>query len=160
MNSSDIDTYILKENEKVDKIKYPNHCGKRVLRKCKRCGCIFETLSIKVRKKGEFFCSRDCHLLYRKENSMSKKERLERGRIYQKKCKYGLTESEYKNMFASQNNKCAICGIDIKDNGVVDHSHITNKVRGILCNKCNVLLGMARDNVDILKKAIDYLQNK
>lgn len=63
-------------------------------------------------------------------------------------------------MFASQNNKCAICGIDIKDNGVVDHSHITNKVRGILCNKCNVLLGMARDNVDILKKAIDYLQNK
>jgi hypothetical protein len=40
----------------------------------------------------------------------------------------------------------------------VDHSHKTNKVRDLLCTKCNTLLGAVDDNVEILEKAIKYLQ--
>ena len=61
-----------------------------------------------------------------------------------------------------QNIKCAICGTEFneKNKGFVDHSHITNEVRGLLCSKCNSLLGMANDDIEILKKAIEYLKDK
>ena len=39
----------------------------------------------------------------------------------------------------------------------IDHNHVTGKVRGILCKSCNLLIGNAKDNVDILKSAIVYL---
>lgn len=61
-------------------------------------------------------------------------------------------------LLARQNNKCAICGlvdVDIALN--VDHCHKRNKVRGFLCRKCNVGLGLFKDDVDLLKRAILYL---
>ena len=39
----------------------------------------------------------------------------------------------------------------------VDHCHVTNKVSGLLCSKCNTFIGLAKDDVLILKSAIDYL---
>ena len=41
----------------------------------------------------------------------------------------------------------------------VDHNHTTGKVRGLLCSNCNTLLGKAKDNVNILQAAIDYLND-
>lgn len=40
---------------------------------------------------------------------------------------------------------------------VVDHDHETGKVRGLLCNSCNVMLGHSKDDVAILQKGIEYL---
>ena len=40
---------------------------------------------------------------------------------------------------------------------VVDHDHETGDVRGVLCNPCNIILGKAKDNPDILKNAANYL---
>ena len=40
----------------------------------------------------------------------------------------------------------------------VDHCHITNKVRGLLCHDCNRALGLLKDNTSILSSAINYLQ--
>jgi hypothetical protein len=40
-----------------------------------------------------------------------------------------------------------------------DHDHTTNEFRGWLCHQCNRLLGGAKDNVEILKAAISYLEN-
>jgi len=74
--------------------------------------------------------------------------------------KFGLTIEQYEGMKEKQQNKCAICGSSSTGNGkdwCVDHSHTTNKVRGLLCNSCNLIIGHANDNVDILEKAIAYL---
>jgi DNA-directed RNA polymerase subunit RPC12/RpoP len=57
-----------------------------------------------------------------------------------------------------QNYKCAICGRIVNTSAPLDHNHTTGEVRGVLCNKCNLLLGMAKDDIDILKSAIEYLQ--
>jgi hypothetical protein len=60
------------------------------------------------------------------------------------KNRYSITLEEYNNMLESQDYICAICGTD-KPGGMgrfhVDHNHITGKVRGLLCNNCNMLLG-------------------
>jgi hypothetical protein len=41
--------------------------------------------------------------------------------------------------------------------GFIDHSHVDDHVRGILCGRCNTLLGMAGDDVEVLEAAIKYL---
>lgn len=80
------------------------------------------------------------------------------------KKRYGITLSEYKEKLAAQNFKCLICGVSEKDSRqkklVVDHCHNTNEVRGLLCHNCNCGLGHFVDNVEVLQKAITYLQSK
>lgn len=61
--------------------------------------------------------------------------------------KYEITENEYANLLTTQNNTCAICRKP-ETNGKrlsVDHCHKTNKVRGLLCNKCNISLWRAEE---------------
>lgn len=139
------------------KIKYPNNRGTRGVTICKFCGEEFETLAIKIRAGKEKFCCKECYDKYKKEHSYNPKER---NILYQKKSKYGLTEPEYKNLFQTQGNKCLICGDSFESTkAFVDHDHKTGKVRGLLCTRCNTLLGMSRDNPDILVNAIKYLNN-
>lgn len=76
---------------------------------------------------------------------------------------YGLTEQDYNDLLTKQNSRCAICGAlesgtSFYSQLVVDHDHKSNKVRGLLCHACNVLLGKAKDNLDILQSAITYLK--
>ena len=51
--------------------------------------------------------------------------------------------------------ECVICGAD--GPLVVDHCHITGVIRGLLCSRCNSVIGMVEENVAILRKMIDYL---
>jgi len=41
----------------------------------------------------------------------------------------------------------------------VDHNHTTGKVRGILCQQCNQAIGLFKDNIFIIEKAAEYLEN-
>jgi len=75
--------------------------------------------------------------------------------------KYGITYTEYEQIFKSQNSLCAICEKEIYLRGKlthVDHDHKTGKVRGILCLWCNNVLGYCNDNIFILEKAISYVK--
>lgn len=97
--------------------------------------------------------------------SRTPKKRLEQHLKY----KYGVTVVELEETLKEQDNKCAICKLELPDlliyedrrrGYAIDHNHDTGKFRGILCLTCNSLLGMAKDNKDILLEAINYLEVK
>jgi hypothetical protein len=71
---------------------------------------------------------------------------------------YGISEDEFDQMMINQEGKCYICK---GDNGsialCIDHDHLTGKVRGLLCNKCNRGLGLFSDDLVLLKRAMNYL---
>jgi transcription elongation factor Elf1 len=78
-----------------------------------------------------------------------------------RKAKRGITEQQYLAMRLAQDYECAICGTDEDDltKGLgVDHNHDTNIIRGLLCASCNAGVGMFKDNIDLLKSAIKYLE--
>ena len=70
----------------------------------------------------------------------------------------------YNQLFNKQSGRCAICGIhqnDINKKLAVDHNHLTGKVRGLLCSKCNMaigLLGVDIEGITPLKKSINYIK--
>ena len=77
--------------------------------------------------------------------------------------KYNLTMEEVNLIFINQDQKCKICGdryetVSRRGGLYIDHCHNLGHVRGLLCSKCNTMLGNAKDNIDILRKAIDYLK--
>jgi hypothetical protein len=82
-------------------------------------------------------------------------ERLRRHRIGAKMRLHGGTIGDYDRIFEDQAGVCAIChsAVDL----VVDHDHVTNMYRGLLCNECNGLLGFAKESKEILLRAIEYL---
>lgn len=74
--------------------------------------------------------------------------------------KYGISAAEYAERLEKQGGCCAICRAEpgaIGETLAVDHDHATGKVRGLLCAKCNRMLGCAIDRPDILRAGADYL---
>lgn len=72
--------------------------------------------------------------------------------------RYGITIEEYNAILIKQNGKCAICGNGSTEKDLsVDHDHITGHIRGLLCNSCNMAIGLFDENITLLRKAIDYL---
>lgn len=90
-------------------------------------------------------------------------------RDYNLRTRYGVTLEQFYFLLDTQEYSCAICGIELIDeisykghNGkpVVDHCHDSGNVRGILCNGCNLIIGHAKDDIDRLKRAIVYLEER
>jgi len=78
--------------------------------------------------------------------------------------RYGLTKEQFNKLLELQNHKCAICGTNrpYKNNNnawLVDHDHLTGHVRGLLCFNCNTGIGSLQDSKEIVRKALEYLQN-
>ncbi|MFA5049307.1 MAG: endonuclease VII domain-containing protein [Patescibacteria group bacterium] len=73
---------------------------------------------------------------------------------------FNITLEEYNKILDEQNGKCAICGNIKNGNRVmcVDHDHYTGHIRGLLCGRCNLGIGSFTDDIDLLKKAIIYLE--
>lgn len=100
-----------------------------------------------------------------KANARLRKQRQEdpnRFRNYELK-KIGITLQEKETRFKKQGKKCAICKTKIpntKKTWFADHDHKTQKFRGVLCGKCNAVLGYADDNPKILTAAIQYLASQ
>lgn len=71
-----------------------------------------------------------------------------------------LTVEEYDTMLEQQGGGCKVCGRTPEDNGkrlAVDHNHSTGRIRGLLCDKCNVGLGHLGDSLNRVLKAAEYL---
>lgn len=78
---------------------------------------------------------------------------------------FGISLEDYKFRFESQGGLCAICDAKISLDRVpgsphacLDHDHETGRLREFLCNRCNVMIGMAREDIDVLLSAISYLE--
>jgi hypothetical protein len=98
-----------------------------------------------------------CHQKYKQENPSTPKTR----KVEKLKLRYGLTFEQWEEMREEVGFSCMICGIPESEIGRrldVDHCHNSGKVRGLLCNHCNGVLGQARDNPEILTSAIEYLK--
>lgn len=67
--------------------------------------------------------------------------------------KYGVSMEWYEERAVSG---CEVCGRT--DRLVVDHDHGTGEARGVLCNWCNVALGNAQDDPEILRKIAEYIE--
>lgn len=85
-----------------------------------------------------------------------------RGKDFRKK--YGIDFAEYQRKLVEQGGVCACCGREeVKHRGgniqllSVDHHHVTQAVRGLLCSNCNVGIGYLGDDPALLRKAADYL---
>jgi hypothetical protein len=105
---------------------------------------------------------------YRETN----KERLRLPyRIAKLKSMFGITLDQYNEMLNSQNGVCKICGKpstkkqrrgknceETPECLSVDHDHITGKIRGLLCYKCNTGIGKFDDDPIMLQKAADYIR--
>ncbi len=78
---------------------------------------------------------------------------------------YGLECDEYRAMWESQNGKCPICDVTMKEGGrgpdgvCVDHCHDTVTVRGLTCRMCNFRLGYFRDDPDRTRRAAAYVEH-
>lgn len=82
-------------------------------------------------------------------------------KTYKLKYFFNLSYADWEELKIKQNNSCAICNksqdILIKTMAV-DHDHNTGKVRGLLCDSCNLGLGKFQDNIEILENALKYMK--
>lgn len=80
-------------------------------------------------------------------------------RYNQIKSRYGLDKNDYHNLVEGI-IACQICGNEFTGREpVIDHCHESGKVRGLLCMSCNSMLGYAKDNMQVLAAAIEYLNS-
>lgn len=117
-------------------------------RQCESCGGIIPD----DRRLSARFCSLRCQ----RTNAVMRhyQNGLNRKRLYD------ITPEQYEAMLVAQDGRCAICRATEaggKGGWHVDHCHDTGKIRGLLCNCCNLMLGHAQDDSARLLAAVEYL---
>jgi len=131
------------------------------MKKCTKC--------LEWKEESEFFKDKqklsgyrpDCKKCNIKRSVLYNRKHKDRNKIRQIKWSTGLSESDYKSLLIECNNKCCICGNSELTNKrlSIDHCHETQLVRGLLCNSCNIALGLFKESKEILLKAVLYLDN-
>jgi hypothetical protein len=107
--------------------------------------------------------------------NMTRVRQRTRGTIVNTQCascehnlrKYNMTTPERDGLLSLQGGCCKICDSQIEFRkvvgnntytAVVDHCHNTGEIRGILCSRCNLMLGTMEDDIEVLQSAIEYLK--
>jgi hypothetical protein len=154
----------------------------KICPRCKDPKELSEFHKDKRRKDGHTVYCKQCLKLYQK--SVDKEVHNQRNRDYRKSPKgkstqnrhnitedrklalrainlsrYGMTLEQWEEIFDSQGRKCAACGSPEPHSlkgWHVDHCHLTEKVCGILCGRCNTGLGMFGDDPKRILMAYEY----
>lgn len=119
---------------------------------CVQCGIAYTPRALKGELK---YCSRACNQENRKQTGRGRRDHLLR--------KFGISPDDYDRMLAEQGGGCALCGKRAEDQTRystylhIDHDHVTGRIRGLLCDQHNLLLGRFNDDPQILRKAAAYL---
>jgi hypothetical protein len=116
---------------------------------------------------GTKLCSK-CNLIKDKDSFYFMKK-LNRHRSFCRECEnnttlkrvYKLSDDEFNQIVEKRrNNICEICNCENESNKnlFVDHNHSTGRIRGVICHNCNVAIGHLRDDVDLARRIIIYLE--
>ena len=136
---------------------------------CKGCDSIYIPIHYK-----QVYCSPKCRENIRKNSDNRKNQKRKYSKIHyyknREKCiksnkntklkrNFGITLEQYIQLKTNQNHKCAICNRKkfSKRDLSVDHDHSTGQIRGLICYKCNLMLGNAEEQIETLQNAIVYL---
>jgi hypothetical protein len=97
----------------------------------------------------------------RNEQRRSRYSSIPRVRLKNRGRKYGILPEEITRLYNSQNCVCAICEQEksLDTNLHIDHCHTTGKVRGLLCVKCNIAIGLFEDSTERLRAAAKYIED-
>ena len=120
------------------------------MRNCDRCG---RPLNKRTKIPRQKVCKRrDCQAEARKRAATA----AHRARVAEV---YGVDPGWYDRQYALQGGVCYLCrrATGASKRLAVDHNHETGEVRGLLCGPCNKVLGVARDDPEYFRRAIDYL---
>ena len=130
------------------------------MKACKSCKTFQAESSFYAHNTTSDKLFKTCKSCCRSAEKLRKRDYSAPSRVSSKmKSKYGITLEDYNQMYDLQSGVCKICG-QAETNGkriAIDHNHITGKVRGLLCNHCNIGLGKFFDNPQLLQSAINYL---
>lgn len=98
-------------------------------------------------------------ITYKRYKPKTEEERRERTLDIMYRKNYGISLEDYEIILVKQGGVCGICFCKDKNKRLaVDHCHKTGKIRGLLCNKCNIGIGYFDDNIENLIKAANYLR--
>ena len=117
---------------------------------------------IAKQKKQQYINNKEQRQKYSKNYNDTHKESAQKRSRKRIIIRHGITPEQYSEIFNKQQGCCNICGkhqSEMKKALHIDHNHKTKKIRGLLCFKCNYLLGYADDNIVRLESAISYLKN-
>jgi hypothetical protein len=154
---------------------------RKVKKRCSKCGTDKLLIEFSVSEEtldGLFSWCKSCQRVYLRQrrhatgepdpltNKILQRVQLERHekRLQARKRSrllqmYGITPQQHDQMLEAQGYLCALCGCELTADAVpsVDHSHETDIIRGIVCRKCNLMIGLAEDDPKILYLGIKYL---
>lgn len=99
---------------------------------------------------------RDYYHRVLKFNTVNIEKRKQRNTENHYKRNYGLTLSQVHEMKSSG---CAIC-YNKTGKMNIDHDHKTGRVRGVLCNPCNLMIGYIERAEKFGDSVPNYLKNK
>jgi len=119
---------------------------------CKKCGCCkpereFKKMAVCI----------SCENSTRNKSKKKTQKNIQRSKETTLKSRYGISTFEYNEMLLQQEGRCKICGKTSDKTLHIDHNHSTGKVRALLCNNCNILIGHAKEDPLILQQAMNYL---
>src|SRR5882757_7060452 len=102
--------------------------------------------------------NREAALKYWKSYNASPK-----GKDSQLRVRYGITLDNYFELSEAQGHVCAICGSEENDSRRkyfdVDHNHTTGQVRGLVCSRCNLMIGNIENHGQLVEKILSYLRS-
>lgn len=131
---------------------------------CGRCNLpkLLKEFGTHKNRIGTYIYNSYCNLCMGKSSNgynlgAGRSKKNERSVKSSKYSKYGLSQAEYEELLHAQDFKCASCKKELQEK-FVDHDHITGEVRGILCRRCNTIIGFADDDIQVLQDNINYLR--
>lgn len=130
---------------------------------CRKCWCARQRRYASQKPREQRNAEQRARRRRRVASWSEQRKRKERRRNYNGwlKRQYGITIEDYDALYKKQKGKCAICrSREPKGKGGfhVDHCHQTGVVRGLLCTHCNMFLGLVKDDVAVLRRAIRYVK--